>query len=174
MAAGSRKHGTMSQRSGIITYAASDADADAQWSEAECAWSNKGERCQSRAVRVLSLYLDQARDLYYRVSQNALARSTVVTVSKQHVVPKPVPSQAMNPRTPRYTGRNQKCVDIEEVENAGTGWRKPSAKVYIINIIQGRVRLCGMEFFEQSSDCPAVDGWSACAAIGWSRCESGR
>jgi len=45
----------------------------------------------------------------------------------------------MNPRTPRYTRRNQKSVDIEEVENAGSGWRKPSAGIHIMIILQGRV-----------------------------------
>ena len=79
----------------------------------------------------------EARDVYYRVNQPRSLNGRYD--SKQQVPPEPVRSQMMNPRTPRYTRRNQKSVDIEEVENAGSGWRKPSAGIHIMIILQGRV-----------------------------------
>jgi len=77
----------------------------------------------------------EARDVYYRVNQPRSLNGRYD--SKQQVPPEPVRSQMMNPRTPRYTRRNQKSVDIEEVKDAGTGWRKPSAAIYIMIIPPG-------------------------------------
>ena len=133
MAAGYHKHGTTKDRSGICSHAVSEADAHT--SEAESAPSTKG-LIDASSVRdgELSLYLDEARDVYYRVNQNRPRSLNGRYGSKQQVPPEPVRFQMMNPRTPRYTRRNQKSVDIEEVKDAGTGWRKPSAKVYTISI----------------------------------------